>query len=56
MELGNRLQCLIPSHNSFFKECDKASKKIKFNNKVEVILNKKFPEQSMEDKSENESI
>ena len=56
MELGNRLQGLIPSNNSFFEEYNKAAKKVKFNNKVEVMPDKKFPTQSLEDKSVNKSI
>ena len=56
MELGKRSQGLISSDNSFFQEYDKAAKKVKFNNEVEVMSDKKFPLQSLDNKSTNKSI
>ena len=56
MELGNMLWKLILGDNSFFEEHDKAAKKVKFNNEVEVMPDKEFPVQSLEEKSVNESI
>ena len=42
MKLGNRLWDLIPGDNSFFEKYDKATKKVKFYNEVEIIPDKKF--------------
>ena len=56
MELGHRSQGLIPGDNFFFEEHVKATKKVKFNNEDEVMPNKKFPAQSLDNKSMNESI
>ena len=56
VELGNRFWSLIPNDNSFFKECDKAAKKVKFNNKGEVTSDKKFSVQSLDNKSANRYI
>ena len=42
-EVGNRSWGLIPYGNSFFKECDKAEKKVAFKDEVEVMRDKMLP-------------
>ena len=42
IEFGNRLQGLNSSNNSFFEEYNKAIKKIKFNDHIEVMPDKRF--------------